>query len=282
MVVSLRFLFRSLVMRTGGLLNRWAGHVPLRLDKTCEQCGTSYSVIKQREDSRFCSRSCRFKHDRTAPRKIIPCVRCGKQFESVQDHGVWKKYCSRKCFCAGAPTPTEKVCPSCDSVFLAMAASHRTGDGLRIYCSMKCRNAGLLKGELKTCVNCGNQFHQSPSKQAQRPPDSCCSAQCNKEYYIGSLNHAWKGGKYVNYNGEVVVNFERPNYVSKYCGEHRAVVIRTIKRVIHRTEIVIRINGIRTDNKPENLFVCGTIAEFRKRRAGSLPWPKKSNLDTYK
>jgi hypothetical protein len=45
---------------------------------------------------------------------------------------------------------------------------------------------------------------------------------------------------------------------------------------------VIHINNEGLDNKLSNLYICESMSEYAKRRVGSLPWPKKSNLEEYK
>ena len=264
-------------------MNRWNGHTPVRVCLICKHCGKDYQVPAWRaEKSKFCSKACYDNNQTTAEKKEIICQQCSVKFESKKDHGVWPKFCSRECFGADAPTPMEKECPICSSVFLATRSSHQTEDGLRTYCSVKCAKQHLRNGEYRKCLNCEKEFYLNKSKQRQRPDEGCCSQQCASEFYIGMSNQNWKGGRYVDYEGKSILLFSRPDRISKYVPEHRVVAMKAIGRLLDRTETVIRINNITLDNRPENIFICKTYGEFRKRKHGTLPWPKKSNLTSYK
>ena len=254
----------------------------MMIEKVCGQCREKFLVHPSENNRQFCSLDCANKAQRTSERRVIICAECSTKFETVRDHGVWPKYCSRECFGKHAPQPTEKECPSCGDIFLATRCSHDTPDGLRIYCSEKCRDASLRNGEQRKCVNCGQEFYLNVATQKQRPDDACCSKRCSTEYHVGVLNKSWKGGRYVESSGRSFCMFPRHDRVGKYVSEHRVVAMRKIGRLLDRWEIVIRINCTTGDNKPENLFVCGTVGDYRKRLDGRLPWPSKSNLDTYK
>lgn len=248
--------------------------------KTCEQCGIQYSRPPSlAKRSRFCSKACYDANQTTAERRELTCKRCGQSFIAARDHGSWPKFCSRECFEAGAAKPDWKTCPACDGKFLAGRTSHTSDDGLRIYCSRKCAQEGLRCGLTKQCVCCGKPFYLSPTQLDTRPDESCCSRECQREFYRGSRSSGWKGGSYIDSNkGERFVLLERDGYVGKYIGEHRIVAARIIGRPLTRDEFVIRINSNKGDNRPENLFVCASNSEFSKRRNGSLSWPTVSNL----
>jgi len=70
----------------------------------------------------------------------------------------------------------------------------------------------------------------------------------------GENNPAWSGGRHIS-RGYVVVYHDHPSRRQKrrYALEHRVVMERLIGRPLTRDEIVHHMNGIRTDNRPENL-----------------------------
>lgn len=270
--------------RNKGLLNRWKDHTPLRVGLVCHHCRETYSVIPQRaKKSKFCSVPCRVAYSKRAPRKVVACKRCGTEFETIKDHGVWPQYCSRECFHKEHVHAIEKECPSCGSLFTATKRSNSSADdGRHIYCSVKCANDGLKNGALNKCANCGKEYYLNKAQQRQRPNDGCCSNSCAKNFYVGPKNHGWKGGEYIDCLGKKIKLFPRSDRVSRYVPEHRVTAMKTIGRLLDRAETVIRINNIQADNQPSNLFICTTYGEFRKRVQGVLPWPRKSNLRTYR
>ncbi len=247
--------------------------------RNCLQCGSQFRVPKARSDAKFCDKSCYDSYQTSAERKEIVCESCGTKFVTKADHGVWPKFCSRACFLKDCIRPEQRTCPVCNGSFLA----ERTGHGLAVYCSMKCYHNSMRNGTNKTCVNCGDEFYIIPSHQRQRPEDSCCSQACHTEFYREHRHHAWKGGRYLSESsGRVVVRAERPGYVAKYAGEHRIIASRIIGRLLERHEPVLHLNQHHDDNHPDNLFICGSRGEAARYLQGSLPWPKRSNLASYR
>lgn len=250
---------------------------------TCQKCGKDYCVSPSRVGkARYCSKKC-FKAAHTRERRTTHCLRCGKEFLAAKDHGKWPKFCSIKCRDFGAPQPKWKECPTCGGKFLATRSSHKTEDGLRIYCSFKCSNERLKCGHMRVCICCGKEFYMNPAKARQRKEENCCSAECQKRFYTEERAPGWKGGKYLDtYSGMVRVMLKRDGFVNPYIGEHRVVASRAIGRMLEPHEPILHINNVNTDNRPENLFICDSKSEMAKRRQGSLPWPQRSNLDSFR
>ena len=246
--------------------------MPLR--KTCGHCSKEYLVPPAREGSRFCSRQCRSAADRTRETRTIACEACGSRFVAFKDHGHWPRFCCRDCWQADKKQADDRECQTCGGVF--KAKSRGMVDDRGRYCSLKCRNIGYRVGDIFECIACGEGFYLQRGRD-----DRCCSNTCRLEYYKDDRSPAWKGGRY-EANGDIMVKMERPGYVGKYMAEHRIVASKAIGRMLFRHEIVIRVSGERDDIRPENLFICATASEYAKRRNGSLPWPTKSNLSTYR
>jgi hypothetical protein len=249
--------------------------------KVCATCNKDYRVPPARAASRYCSKPCANEGSRTLEVRKTTCARCEKEFNAKQDHGVWPKYCSKTCFHAEHVRPEPKECRSCGGVFMAGRA--RTGlseDGRRIYCGAKCAHEGARKGDSRSCLHCGAEFYLSPSRVAGRPDESCCSPSCQQAHYVGQLAPNFKGGKLTHSdNGDALVLLPpRVGYVNRYLAEHRLAASRVLGRMVERGEVVLRVNRQVNDNRPENLFLCGSRSEATKRNNGSLPWPTQSNL----
>lgn len=253
---------------------------PPRINLNCPTCAKAFtrppSHVKKVKVS-FCSKECADTAQTTAPRFDFTCEECGKIFRDTKDHGADRRFCSRKCFCANGPDLSERECPGCGNMFKPIRSTH-TKDKASTHCSVTCRGLAVRIGEERACLNCKETFYTTPSHD-----NVCCSNACKSEYFSGAAAHNWKGGEFVTQaTGHKFVAFERPDRVGKYVAEHRMVAMKTIGRLLNRDEYVIHINNVAKDNRPENLFICGTNSMFSKIRNGSLPWPKKSNLKAYK
>lgn len=251
--------------------------------KHCEYCKKEYSCPNHRaHKSRFCSITCHNKNG-ALERIQYTCVTCNKKFMALPDHGADRRFCSRECFCANALPPKEKPCENCGGLFTALASHTATrGDGWRLFCSTSCYHDNKRKFEERPCVYCGKMFYPRSTKHDQN--QQVCSTECRAEFYSGANAHAFRGGEIFpqSSNHKMVLIGKREGYVGKYTAEHRLLIAKYIGRMLKRSEIVIHINNQGLDNRLSNLYVCESMSEFARRRDGVLPWPKKSNLDTFK
>src|SRR4030042_1849584 len=83
-------------------------------------------------------------------------------------------------------------------------------------------------------------------------------------------HHNWKGGRYLH-NGYVMVLVEK----GKYVREHRKIVEDFLGRPLPSNEKIHHINGIRTDNRIENLEIY-TNSDHTK-----LHWEKGDYKETH-
>ena len=252
------------------------------VEKQCQHCGKNYPCSNARaHKSMFCSITCNNKF-RVKPRINYTCETCGDEFMARPDHGEARRFCSRKCFLAACIQPEEKACENCGSMFTAIRSSTVTrGDGRRLYCTAKCAHEHRRHFEERPCAHCGKMFY--PGTTVKNNRQKVCSYKCMSKFYTGVNSHAYKRGAFVSKQSDhKMVLAKLPGYIGKYTAEHRLVAGKCLGRLLERGEVVIHINNQGQDNRPENLFVCASQSEFAKRRHGSLPWPRKSNLPKIK
>lgn len=80
----------------------------------------------------------------------------------------------------------------------------------------------------------------------------------DKKRRPGKGNGNWKGGKHINHHGYSVVYSSNYPHKGIYVLEHRFVMEKIIGRNLLSNETVHHKNGIRTDNRPENLELWST------------------------
>ena len=85
----------------------------------------------------------------------------------------------------------------------------------------------------------------------------------------GEKNNNWNGGKFINEFGYVALNIRYlseedkkligSTRISRFFPEHRLIMAKKLGRQLSETELVHHINGIKTDNRIENLSLIDPI-----------------------
>ena len=119
----------------------------------------------------------------------------------------------------------------------------------------------------KICLICGKEFKVFPCRQNSA---KYCSCKCryeskrgkkrpeHSEKMKGSNNPRYKGR--LNHSGYILIF--QPNHpfrkMGRYIFEHRLIVEKHLNRYLKPTEAIHHINGIKTDNRIENLYLFST------------------------
>ena len=82
----------------------------------------------------------------------------------------------------------------------------------------------------------------------------------------GSTHNSWHGGFFIDRWGYKMVLCPERGKCSKYVGEHTLVAERMIGRLLLKNEVAHHINGIKLDNREENLVVV-TRSQHKKFHA---------------
>lgn len=160
---------------------------------------------------------------------------------------------------AGSP-PVTKTCPHCKSEFQAKAAHAER----RVYCSHKCKGEARTTASLveKECRFCKAAFLTQPYRRVEY-----CSVACARS---GMSRDKTKnvGGWYTQ---------KKSGYVCRVQGnrtilQHREVMEKHLGRALEAHENIHHKNGVRDDNRVENLEVWIVRPHKGQRVQDTIDW----------
>lgn len=166
------------------------------------------------------------------------CPICGSAFHPKYPS---QKYCSNPCRHVGKRKRPDATCIECGAVFISRS------DNRGKFCSRQCASASRRYAEQHaTCALCGKGFSFRGHDVTRGR--KYCSLQCANRDAAGRVMH----------HGYVEIRID-----GRYIKEHRLVMEHVLGRQLRADEVVHHINGVRHDNRPENLQVMTQAEHLR-------------------
>ena len=167
----------------------------------------------------------------------------------------------------------KKICKVCKKEFTVSNYKQYTAK----FCSQKCKSEYQIG-------------KASPTKGTKRP-----DMIGNKNYFFGKVlkgdkSFSWKGGKRTTYYGYVMIY--SPNHpfcdAQGYIRQSHLIMEKKLKRYLTLEEVIHHINGIKNDDRPENLKLFANKSEHMKfhhpkniRISEYNPNAKRNNLGQF-
>ncbi len=183
-----------------------------------------------------------------------------------------------------------KSCEVCGKNFVIIV--RHSFDKNRKTCSLKCQSRLFRKTIKKTwdkkapkivkkCLYCGKKLRLSKWEIKEK---NYCSHSCRaKASLTGKISNNYKNGRYKS-NGYIrKLSKKHPQADSDgYIEEHRLVMEKKLGRYLKTNEEVHHKNGVRDDNKIENLKVLSSSEHIRLHKLGNKNWLGKHHTEETK
>lgn len=178
----------------------------------------------------------------------------------------------RSCAKCSAPATNLKGSPRCDGCRVRVL---RGAESSSLATCIDCDKEFVSKARRKRCNTCC----QIRYRRSHRKPCPGCgvlinasSTNCRSCAASGSGSHRWRGGRYVNRDGYVMVYMPEHPKGHPYVREHVIVLEEVLGRRLREFETVHHKNGQRSDNRPENLELWASKQPKGQRVTDLVEW----------
>lgn len=245
----------------------------------CKQCGESFLTYRGRP---YCSRECG-----GAAKQILldphTCIRCNREFLTEVKT---QRYCSHKC-AAEAMHESRPVTTTIEDATPVNANNPRysqDANGQWWYQPAGPKRHGRTRAYIKICKTCQQPYlHTIFHRNAEY-----CSRKCSPHTGnpngkpptgSGDKHSGWKGGKRIKRGYVYIYCPDHPTCKGSphriYVQEHRLVMEEHLGRYLLPRETIHHINGVRDDNRIENLELWSNSHPAGQRVEDKIEWAKQ-------
>ena len=244
----------------------------------CEHCKQG-SLVKTYTDSvKFCSRQCAAKAKHAATMVTFDCEFCRETvtLQRKSDRAAYDNFCSVQCRADAKKVAKLRVnhCEICNTAFVVK--KERWG---KRFCSMKCvaiNKSNNTSTTTKDCKQCGTHFTVQTSTITATSPRDYCSRKCSIDSRRNPNHPVLENGKHLRSDGYIGLCVDGVMTV-----EHRVIMENHLNRKLLPNENVHHLNGVKTDNRLENLELWETAQPYGQRVSDKIAEAQRV-LEQYK